>query len=136
MEDLHSYMKSLKDILDINPAVIYPGHGFVIDNPCETVEGYIKHRNLRESQILQCLNASQDKAMEPMDIVKIVYVVSVHLYGMFFDCDLQHWRDEMICVYVCVCVCVRTCVLACMSTCMCVSVCVCVCVCLCVLLYL
>ena len=76
MEDLHSYMKSLRDILDISPALIYPGHGYVIDNPQETVQGYIKHRQMREDQILKCLNANKETAMEPMDIVKVVYVVS------------------------------------------------------------
>ncbi|KAK7091569.1 endoribonuclease LACTB2-like [Littorina saxatilis] len=74
VEDLHSYMKSLHDILNIGPSTIYPGHGHVIDNPGETVQGYINHRNMREQQILACLKANKDTAMEPMDIVKIVYV--------------------------------------------------------------
>ncbi|XP_025090173.1 endoribonuclease LACTB2-like isoform X2 [Pomacea canaliculata] len=74
VEDLTSYMQSLKQILDLNPSVIYPGHGFVIDNPKETVGGYIEHRNKRESQIIQCLTDHRDTPMEPMDIVKIIYV--------------------------------------------------------------
>lgn len=73
-------MQSLKQILDLNPSVIYPGHGFVIDNPKETVGGYIEHRNKRESQIIQCLTDHRDTPMEPMDIVKIIYVVGHTCY--------------------------------------------------------
>ena len=32
-EDLNDYMKSLELILSLNPLVIYPGHGDVIDDP-------------------------------------------------------------------------------------------------------
>ena len=39
-EDLHDYMLSLKKILDINPKVIYPGHGPVI-----MVSDYLVHRD-------------------------------------------------------------------------------------------
>ncbi|XP_076457109.1 endoribonuclease LACTB2-like [Babylonia areolata] len=74
VEDLHSYMKSLCDILELNPAQIYPGHGYVINNPQETVQGYINHRNMREKQIVKCLTDNQGKPMDPMDIVKIIYV--------------------------------------------------------------
>ena len=38
-EDLHSYMLSLQKILDLKPKVIYPGHGIVIQNPIELVQG-------------------------------------------------------------------------------------------------
>lgn len=29
-EDLHSYMKSLDDIANLEPSVVYPGHGNVV----------------------------------------------------------------------------------------------------------
>ncbi|KAL8576034.1 hypothetical protein ACOMHN_052052 [Nucella lapillus] len=74
VEDLPSYMQSLEDILKINPLLIYPGHGYVIDNPQEVVQGYIKHRRAREDQIVQCLTTNKGEMMEPMDIVKIIYV--------------------------------------------------------------
>ena len=38
-EDLHSYMLSLQKILDLQPQVIYPGHGIVIQNPIQLVQG-------------------------------------------------------------------------------------------------
>ena len=31
VQDLHSYMNSLQKILDLNPSVIYPGHGPIIE---------------------------------------------------------------------------------------------------------
>lgn len=91
VEDLPSYMKSLEDILKINPSLIYPGHGYVIENPQEVVEGYVKHRRMREDQIVQCLIANRDKLMEPMDIVKIIYVgVPEHLHRSAASNVKQH----------------------------------------------
>lgn len=75
-EDLFDYMKSLDLILKLNPSVIYPGHGNVIDdNPAEKIQFYINHRNERERQILEAITSSKD-ALTDMDIVKIVYTTT------------------------------------------------------------
>lgn len=65
-------MKSLEKIVSVGPSIIYPGHGPVIREAIQRVQMYIDHRNLRESQIMETLNSSQDK-MTAMDIVKVVY---------------------------------------------------------------
>ncbi|KAK7480635.1 hypothetical protein BaRGS_00028107, partial [Batillaria attramentaria] len=91
VEDLHSYMQSLQQILNLKPSVIYPGHGYVIDNPTEVVQGYIKHRLMREQQILECLTANRQTPMTAMDIVKVVYVgVSEALYPSAANNVTQH----------------------------------------------
>lgn len=73
-EDLYTYMKSLKAILDLKPTVIYPGHGGVIDQPVTKIEEYIAHRNRREEQILKVMTQLK-KPLTPMEIVENVYKV-------------------------------------------------------------
>ncbi|KPI98563.1 Beta-lactamase-like protein 2-like [Papilio xuthus] len=72
-EDLYTYMKSLNKILDLNPNVIYPGHGNIVEDPIEKIEYYIAHRNLRENQILETLKENADKQLTEMDLVRIIY---------------------------------------------------------------
>jgi len=55
--DLSDYLASLRRILALDLAVIYPAHGPVIRNPREKVEQYLAHRQLREEQILDGLRA-------------------------------------------------------------------------------
>lgn len=74
-EDLFDYMKSLEFILQLNPSVIYPGHGSVIEDPIEKIQYYINHRNERESQILAAIVASSEP-LTAMDIVKVVYTTT------------------------------------------------------------
>ena len=76
-EDLYDYMKSLKKILTYNPSIVYPAHGAVVTDPVNHIEYYIKHRNERESQILQAIQSQKDQALTAMEIVKIVYKVSL-----------------------------------------------------------
>ncbi|KAK4290678.1 hypothetical protein Pmani_036440 [Petrolisthes manimaculis] len=72
-EDLHSYMASLKLILGMEPKVIYPGHGPVVEEPQTKINQYINHRNQREKQIMNTLNSSINKFLTPMELVKVIY---------------------------------------------------------------
>ena len=73
-EDLFTYMKSLKAILELKPYVIYPGHGSVITEPTLKIQEYIAHRNQREEQIIKVMTDIK-KPLTPMEIVEIVYKV-------------------------------------------------------------
>jgi glyoxylase-like metal-dependent hydrolase (beta-lactamase superfamily II) len=68
--DLADYLNSLRRILDLDLAVIYPGHGPAIRNPREKVEAYLAHRALREEQILAGLRKG---ARGVSQLVKRIY---------------------------------------------------------------
>ena len=70
--DLGQYMASLRRLLELDLATIYPAHGPVIRNPRRKIEEYIAHRELRERQILDVLG--DGVSLEPMQIVKKIYV--------------------------------------------------------------
>ncbi|XP_067665450.1 endoribonuclease LACTB2-like [Haliotis asinina] len=74
ISDLSQYMKSLHDILELAPSIIYPGHGYVITNPCDIIRYYIQHRKQREDQILGYLETQTQPEASIMDIVKAIYV--------------------------------------------------------------
>lgn len=74
-EDLHDYMISLRNILQMEPKLIYPGHGPIVDNPLSRIQYYIDHRQQREKEILKTLH-EKNEPMSEMEIVKRVYKVS------------------------------------------------------------
>lgn len=69
--DLGDYMDSLRRLLALDLATIYPAHGPVIRNPREKILEYIAHRELRERQVLEAL---AEGPSEVMAIVKRIYV--------------------------------------------------------------
>jgi endoribonuclease LACTB2 len=69
--DLGEYMDSLHRLLELDLETIYPAHGPVIRNPREKIREYIAHRELRERQVIGALS---DGPLEPMAIVKKIYV--------------------------------------------------------------
>uniref|UniRef100_A0A8D8JS75 Beta-lactamase-like protein 2 homolog n=1 Tax=Culex pipiens TaxID=7175 RepID=A0A8D8JS75_CULPI len=72
-EDLYDYMKSLQLISNINPSVIYPGHGNIINDPKERITMYINHRNQREAHILAALEQHPEETFDEMQLVKLIY---------------------------------------------------------------
>jgi endoribonuclease LACTB2 len=50
--DLGDYLNSLRRLLALDLAVIYPAHGPQIHTPREKLESYLAHRALRDEQIL------------------------------------------------------------------------------------
>lgn len=71
-EDLYDYMKSLEEILNLKPDVIFPGHGNVVNDAQQKIQYYIAHRLERENQIMTAL-LNSDKPLTEMGIVEIVY---------------------------------------------------------------
>jgi hydroxyacylglutathione hydrolase len=53
--DMAAYLASLRRLLELDIREIYPGHGPVIDRPREYILAYIRHREMREEQILAFL---------------------------------------------------------------------------------
>ncbi|XP_066965479.1 beta-lactamase-like protein 2 homolog [Macrobrachium rosenbergii] len=94
-EDLHSYMGSLKVILELQPKVIYPGHGPVIEDPIERIKHYIDHRNQRESQILEVLMKSPKKFLTAMELVKIIYKETPEILHPAAEVNVNHHLDKL-----------------------------------------
>jgi glyoxylase-like metal-dependent hydrolase (beta-lactamase superfamily II) len=62
VHDLASYRASLRRLLELpNLKVICPGHGALVLDPRERLQGYIDHRDQRERQILGVLERGGEK---------------------------------------------------------------------------
>jgi ribonuclease/clavin/mitogillin len=68
--DLGEYMDSLRRLLELDLATIYPAHGPVIRNPQQKIHEYISHRELRERQVIDALSGGP---LPVMTIVKKIY---------------------------------------------------------------
>ncbi len=68
--DLGQYMDSLRRLLALDVATIYPAHGPVIRDAKGKIREYIAHRELRERQVLAAL---KDGPLEVPAIVKRIY---------------------------------------------------------------
>lgn len=68
--DMSAYLATLERLARLEPEVIYPGHGPLIDEPVRKICEYIEHRLEREAQVLEALAAG---ARTPADIRARVY---------------------------------------------------------------
>jgi glyoxylase-like metal-dependent hydrolase (beta-lactamase superfamily II) len=53
--DLLDYLASLRRLLALDPRVILPGHGPIIEEPRQLLEHYIRHREEREARVIDGL---------------------------------------------------------------------------------
>lgn len=68
--DLADYLHSLRRLLTLDLAVVYPGHGPAIHDPRAKIEAYLAHRALREEQILAGVRAG---ARTVPELVRRIY---------------------------------------------------------------
>lgn len=68
--DMTAYLASLRRLLEWDIRTIYPGHGPVIDRPREYILQYLRHRKMREEQILALL---KDGVRDVPTLVKRIY---------------------------------------------------------------
>ena len=83
-EDLLTYLQSLEKMRGRFRGRAYPGHGAVIEDGPSKILEYIRHRQLRENQVVQVLKSSKSEPeveanineaddWTSMEIVKIIY---------------------------------------------------------------
>jgi glyoxylase-like metal-dependent hydrolase (beta-lactamase superfamily II) len=68
--DMGAYLRSLERVRQRRATRIYPGHGEPIENPDAVIEEYVKHRLMREQQVLDALRAGPRRIA---DIVPLIY---------------------------------------------------------------
>jgi hydroxyacylglutathione hydrolase len=68
--DVAAYVASLERIIQLSPQTMLPAHGPVIDRPLELLREYIKHRSLREQQVLAALSSG---LTSPDEMVARIY---------------------------------------------------------------
>lgn len=79
-EDLIVYLQSLERMRTLFTGRAYPGHGPVVEDGPAKISEYIKHRKLREDQVIQTLRSARPGASvgeedlwTPMELVKVIY---------------------------------------------------------------
>jgi ribonuclease/clavin/mitogillin len=69
--DLQDYLDSLARLLELDIDVIFPAHGPAIREPHRKIREYIAHRELRDAQILEAIDAGLHRVEE---MVAKIYV--------------------------------------------------------------
>ena len=76
--DLGLYLDTLRRLLTLDLALIYPGHGPVIDTPREKVNFYLSHRLEREQQIVDLLRTHPMTVAHLVSRIYAAYPVNLH----------------------------------------------------------
>jgi glyoxylase-like metal-dependent hydrolase (beta-lactamase superfamily II) len=69
--DMTAYMATLEHLRALAPLrAILPGHGAPVSEPQKKIEQYVRHRRLREAQVLAAL---EEGARSADDLVRVIY---------------------------------------------------------------
>jgi glyoxylase-like metal-dependent hydrolase (beta-lactamase superfamily II) len=68
--DLADYLRSLQRMMELQPEVIFPGHGPIVRPARPKLIEYLEHRQQRERQVLEALRHGP---REPEEIVPSIY---------------------------------------------------------------
>ena len=79
--DLAKYMDSLRRILRLDVATIYPAHGPVIENAKALIKEYIEHRLERERQILATMGEGKRTIPEMVKVIYAAVPEALHGYA-------------------------------------------------------
>jgi glyoxylase-like metal-dependent hydrolase (beta-lactamase superfamily II) len=85
---LRAYLDSLARVAALEPARALPAHGPVIEEPLALIASYVRHRELRETQVLEALAAG---ATTPPEIAERLYpILEPALVPMAHESVLAH----------------------------------------------
>jgi glyoxylase-like metal-dependent hydrolase (beta-lactamase superfamily II) len=77
--DLVQYLRSLHRMRDLNPRVIYPGHGPIVLDARATLDEYVAHREDRERQVLELLGSGPRTTTDLVATIYTDYPSDVHV---------------------------------------------------------
>lgn len=66
---LSDYLDSLRKVRDLEPDLLYPGHGPVIEDPTGTIDTYIQHRLDREGRLIEAIESGERSREKLLDLV-------------------------------------------------------------------
>jgi glyoxylase-like metal-dependent hydrolase (beta-lactamase superfamily II) len=76
--NLADYMASLRRARALDAARLYPGHGPVVEEPGPVLDFYISHREERERQVIEAMEAGDRRIEEMVARIYAAYDVSLH----------------------------------------------------------
>ncbi len=56
--NMNEYLAGLERLRDLDPSLLFPGHGPMVANPTRLLTRYLKHRNERHSRVLNAVQSS------------------------------------------------------------------------------
>jgi glyoxylase-like metal-dependent hydrolase (beta-lactamase superfamily II) len=79
--DMAVYLESLEKVRRRSPKRIAPGHGDVIEDPAAVLDGYLRHRMQRETQVIRGLAGAPPAGVTAEQLVEAIYTdVPSHLH--------------------------------------------------------